>query len=80
LSRLRKRQKAQWVRLTACDPDKPCPDKARYHWRIITDPTSVATVQPVGADAKRAHLADIRRERLIEQILTPGILPPEGKR
>jgi len=29
------------------------------------------------ADEKRAHLADIRREHLIDQILAPDILPPE---
>jgi hypothetical protein len=29
------------------------------------------------ADEKRAHLRDIRREHLIDQILAPEILPPE---
>ena len=28
-------------------------------------------------DQKRAHLADIRREHLIDQVLAPEILPPE---
>ena len=37
-----KEVKAQWVRLTACDPDKPCPEKDRYHWRIIADPITKA--------------------------------------
>ena len=31
------------------------------------------------ADQKRAHLADIRREHLIDQILAPEILPPERR-
>ena len=29
------------------------------------------------ADQKRAHLEDIRRAHLIEQVLAPEILPPE---
>jgi hypothetical protein len=31
------------------------------------------------ADEKRAHLRDIRREHLIDQILAPEILPPERR-
>lgn len=31
------------------------------------------------ADQKRAHLEDIRRAHLIEQVLAPEILPPERR-
>jgi hypothetical protein len=35
-----KEVKAVWTQLTGCEPDKPCADKNRYHWRIITNPAT----------------------------------------
>lgn len=37
-----KEVKAQWVLLKGCDPDNPCVDKDRYHWRIIENPATKA--------------------------------------
>jgi hypothetical protein len=56
----------------------------RSYWLALSD-RSVVQVMTHGigtrltADQKRAHLIDIRREHLIEQILAPEILPPERK-
>ncbi len=54
----------------------------RGYWLGLSDRSIVLLMmQGIGtrlsADEKRAHLADIRREHLIEQILAPEILPPE---
>lgn len=35
-----KEAKAQWIRLTGCNPNDPCADKDRYHWRIIENPST----------------------------------------
>jgi hypothetical protein len=29
--------KAQWFPLPGCEVDKPCADKERYHWRVVTN-------------------------------------------
>ena len=54
----------------------------RGYWLGLSDRSIVLLMtQGIGtrlsADEKRAHLADIRREHLIEQVLAPEILPPE---
>jgi len=54
----------------------------RDYWLGLSDRSMVLLMtQGIGtrlsADEKRAHLADTRREHLIEQILAPEILPPE---
>jgi hypothetical protein len=54
----------------------------RGYWLGLSDRSIVLLMtQGIGtrlsADEKRAHLADIRREHLIDQILAPEILPPE---
>ena len=56
----------------------------RAYWLGLSDRSLVMLmVQGIGtrltADEKRAHLADIRREHLIDQILAPEILPPERR-
>ena len=73
--------------LTA-NPDTPFARDAegklvrRGFWLDMGDHSLVlAMTQGVGADlpneAKRAHLADIGREHLIDQICVQEILPPE---
>jgi hypothetical protein len=54
----------------------------RSYWLDMDDRTLVMVmVNGIGAnltnDEKRAHLADLRREHLIDQICTQEILPPE---
>ncbi len=54
----------------------------RAFWLDMSDRSLVlAMTQGIGApipnEAKRAHLADIGREHLIEQICLQEILPPE---
>jgi hypothetical protein len=54
----------------------------RGFWLDMSDHSVVlAMTQGVGAhltnDEKRAHLADLKRERLIDQICIQEILPPE---
>ena len=54
----------------------------RGYWLGLSDRSLIQLMtQGIGkrltADEKRAHLLDIRREHLIEQILAPEILPPE---
>lgn len=54
----------------------------RGYWLGLSDRSLIQLMtQGIGrrltADEKRAHLLDIRREQLIEQILAPEILPPE---
>jgi hypothetical protein len=54
----------------------------REYWLGLSDRSLVMLmVQGIGtrltADEKRAHLKDIRREHLADQILAPEILPPE---
>jgi len=56
----------------------------RAYWLSLSDRSIVQIMtQGIGtrltADEKRAHLADIRRERLAEQIFAPEILPPEPR-
>ncbi len=54
----------------------------RSYWTDMSDRTLVnVMVSGLGAnltnDQKRAHLADLRREHLIDQICVQEILPPE---
>jgi hypothetical protein len=54
----------------------------RSYWLDMDDRTVVMVMtKGIGAnltnDEKRAHLADIRREHLIEQVCVQEILPPE---
>jgi len=54
----------------------------RMYWLDMGDTSVVlAMTQGIGtvltADEKRAHLADIGREHLIDQVCTQEILPPE---
>jgi hypothetical protein len=54
----------------------------RSYWLDMDDRTLVMVmVNGIGAnltnDEKRAHLADLRREHLIDQVCTQEILPPE---
>jgi len=56
----------------------------RGYWLGLSDRSLVQLMmQGIGtrltADEKRSHLADIRREHLIDQILAPEILPPERR-
>ena len=56
----------------------------RGYWLGLSDRSLIQLMtQGIGtrltADQKRAHLADIRREHLIDQILAPEILPPERR-
>jgi hypothetical protein len=70
------------------DPNSPfvrdASDKLvrRGYWLDMTDQTLVlVTTQGIGAnltnDEKRAHLTDLRREHLIDQVCLQEILPPE---
>lgn len=57
----------------------------RAYWLALSDRSVVQIMtQGIGTrltgDQKRAHLIDIRRAHLTEQILAPEILPPEPKR
>jgi hypothetical protein len=54
----------------------------RGYWMDMTDTTLVmAMTKGIGAnltnDEKRAHLIDLKREHLIDQVCTQEILPPE---
>jgi hypothetical protein len=54
----------------------------RSYWLDMDDRTLVMVmVNGIGAnltnDEKRAHLADLRREHLIDQVCVQEILPPE---
>ena len=54
----------------------------RSYWLDMTDRTLVMVMpNGIGAnltnDEKRAHLADLRREHLIDQVCIQEILPPE---
>jgi hypothetical protein len=54
----------------------------RSHWLDMDDRTLVMVmVSGIGAnltnDEKRAHLADLRRDHLIDQVCVQEILPPE---
>ena len=54
----------------------------RGYWMDMNDRTLVmVTTQGIGAnlsnDEKRAHLADLKREHLIDQVCTQEILPPQ---
>jgi hypothetical protein len=54
----------------------------RSYWLDMDDRTVVMVMtKGIGAnltnDEKRAHLADIRREHLIDQVCVQEILPPE---
>jgi hypothetical protein len=70
------------------DPDCPFVRDAsdnlvrRGYWMDMTDGTLVMVMtQGIGAnltnDEKRAHLIDLKRERLIDQVCIQEILPPE---
>lgn len=71
----------------SAEPDSPFARDAsnklvrRSYWMDMPDRSVVlAMTQGIGAnltnDEKRAHLADIRREHLIDQICVQEILPP----
>jgi hypothetical protein len=54
----------------------------RGYWMDMNDRTLIMVLtQGIGAnltnDEKRAHLVDLKRERLIDQVCTQEILPPE---
>jgi hypothetical protein len=54
----------------------------RSYWMDLTDRALVMVMaKGIGAnltnDEKRAHLIDLKREHLIEQVCTQEILPPE---
>jgi hypothetical protein len=54
----------------------------RGYWMDMNDRTLVmAMTQGIGAnltnDEKRAHLSDLKREHLIDQVCTQEILPPQ---
>jgi len=54
----------------------------RSYWLDMDDRTLIMVlVNGIGAnltnDEKRAHLADLRREHLIDQVCVQEILPPE---
>jgi hypothetical protein len=54
----------------------------RSYWMDMTDQALVMVMtKGIGADLtndeKRAHLIDLKREHLIDQICTQEILPPE---
>jgi hypothetical protein len=54
----------------------------RAYWLGLSDRSLVQLMMKgigtrLTADQKRAHLEDIRRTHLIDQILAPEILPPE---
>ena len=54
----------------------------RSYWIDMTDSTLVIVMtKGIGAnltnDEKRAHLIDLKRENLIDQVCTQEILPPE---
>jgi hypothetical protein len=54
----------------------------RRYWMDMNDRTLVMVMtQGIGAnltnDEKRAHLVDLKREHLIDQVCTQEILPPE---
>jgi hypothetical protein len=56
----------------------------RLYWLGLSDRSLVQLMtRGIGtrltADQKRAHLEDIRRAHLIDQILAPEILPPERR-
>ncbi len=69
------------------DPNSPfvrdAADKLvrRGYWLDMTDQTLVLVMtQGIGAnltnDEKRAHLSDLRREHLVDQVCPQEILPP----
>jgi len=54
----------------------------RSYWMDMTDQALVMVMtKGIGADLtndeKRAHLIDLKRERLIDEVCTQEILPPE---
>jgi len=70
------------------DPDSPFVRDAgnklvrRNYWMDMDDRTLVMVItKGIGAhltnDEKRAHLIDIRREHLIDQVCVQEVLPPE---
>jgi hypothetical protein len=70
------------------EPDSPFVRDAsnklvrRNYWMDMNDRTLVMVMtQGIGAnltnDEKRAHLIDLKREHLIDQVCTQEILPPE---
>jgi hypothetical protein len=74
--------------MTRFHPDNPFVRDAsnklvrRGYWMDMTDQTLVMVMtQGIGAnlsnDEKRAHLIDLKRERLIDQVCVQEILPPE---
>ena len=71
------------------DPDNPFARdqdgklvRQSYWLDLIDSSVVLAMTKGVGAhltnDQKRAHLADIKREHLIDEILTQEVLPPDN--
>ena len=72
------------------EPDSPFARDAanklvrRSYWLDMNDRTLVMVmVNGIGShltnDEKRAHLTDLKRSHLIDQVYIQEILPPEGK-
>ena len=72
----------------SANPDSPFVRDAsnklvrRSYWMDMTDQALVMVMtKGIGADLtndeKRAHLIDLKRERLIDEVCTQEILPPE---
>ena len=64
------------------NPESPFVRDASSYWMDMTDKTLVTVMtKGIGAnltnDEKRAHLADLEREHLIDQVCPQEILPPE---
>ena len=62
--------------------DQDCKLVRRSYWMDLIDSSVVlAMTKGIGAhltnDEKRAHLADIKREHLIDEILIQEIFPPD---
>jgi len=71
------------------NPDSPFARDAsnklvrRSYWMDMNDRSlAMVMTKGIGAnltnDEKRAHLVDLKREHLIDQVCTQEILPPEG--
>jgi hypothetical protein len=64
------------------EPDASNKLVRRSYWMDMTDQALVMVMtKGIGAglsnDEKRAHLIDLKREHLIDQVCTQEILPPE---
>jgi hypothetical protein len=65
------------------DPDSPFARDAsnklvrRSYWLDMNDRTLVMVIAHLTNDEKRAHLTDLKRGHLIDQVCVQEILPPE---